>query len=430
LIKSADNDTSDDLPGSANFDKADDSDRLITATAYSSDGQLLQPVSGYDWGWQWAIADTSVVKDLGLSGLTADQIVVAGVAGVTDKSTVVTANVKMDGLANATFSGNGLSGSSNVYVFLCSNPWPAETNGNWQPWSDRCLDISGNTIPGCVNYNYKFYYCRDSGKAGTNDDLPAVADPALILGSSGNLVCSTDGTACSRQNASCGNNGTCIWNILKESYFFREAIPASGEIWDIKSTGQGGAINLSWYTPVSAVNPITSYKIYYGPTDGKSSSYVTALTASEAGCTVKDGKSYCSYTVSGLVTGKEYSFTVSALNDKKAESPLSGGKTIVPTDTTAPAAPTGLIAKISDNKLIFSWQANRDDAAYYRLFHGLFSGKVAESVDTSDKSTSVSLDLGNYRAGDHYFSLSAVDASGNVSERSAEIKVIVPETAN
>ena len=426
LIKSADNDPSDDVPGSANFDKADDNDRLVSAFAYSADDQLLQPISGYMWNWNWRITDTSVANNLNITGLTNNEIVVGGVAGVTDKSTQVVATVNMLGFKNATFTGDGLSGVSDLYVFLCSNPWPAEINGKWNPWTDQCTDAFGNNISGCVNYNYKFYYCRDAGKVGTADDLPAVTNPALILGSSGNLICSTDGTSCSKQNAACGDNGTCIWNVLKESYFFREAIPTAGEIWEIKSTGASGQVSLSWYTPINVATPITSYKIYYGPTSGKASSYITSLSLKEASCKVKDNKNYCSYIISGLVNGQTYSFKVSALTDKKTESLLSGSKEIIPTDTTAPAQPTGLSAKLTDTKLIISWNANNDDTMYYRLFHGLFSGKIAESIDTSDKTTSLSLDRSNYRSGDHFFHLAAVDDSGNTSLLSNELKVTIP----
>jgi Type IV secretion system pilin/Amyloid A4 N-terminal heparin-binding/IPT/TIG domain len=515
LIKTAENDTSDDDPSNiATFDKKSDNDRAAYSYAYSSDGQLLQSVPGYAWNWKWSINDNSVAHKLNITNLKANQIVLGAVSGVTDKSTKVTATIDMTNLANASFIGNNVSGSAELYVFLCANPWPNEINGTWNPWVDKCTDGAGNQISGCINYNYKFYYCRDAGQPGTADDLPAVIDPALILGSSGNLICSTDGSSCATAGASCGIGGTCIWNVLKESYFFREAIPQSGEVTEIRSTGAGEQVVLSWYSPVDT---FTSFKIYYGLISGKSSSYITSLSLAEANCNKKDGKIYCSYLVNGLNNAEKYTFKVSALTDKKVESLLSGGKDVLVTDTTAPAIPiwyndrntprvmfwsskvnqhfdltTGSWAtdpggrsgagidkleyckkfypdtvaiephktetittwrsagnegsftntlmsyrcipskanigsNILGDKLILSWAANTDDTLYYRLFHGLFAGKkAADSVDSPNNTTSLTFNLSDYRAGDHYFYLAAIDKSGNISLTSNEIKVIVP----
>jgi len=429
LIRSADNDASDDVPADAAFDTKSDNDRVVAAYAYSSDKQLLQPITGYNWNWKWNIADPSVAQNLNITGLKSNQMVVGAVKGVTDKSTKITATVDMSGFSNAMLDGNGLSGASDLYVFLCANPWPMEVDGKWSPWVDTnsCKDASGNTIA-CTNYNYKFYYCRDAGVAGTADDLPAVTDPALILGTSGgDLICSSNGTACPSAGGACGVNGTCIWNVLKESYFFREAIPQAGEIWEIKSTGAGGQVAVSWYTPISTTAPVTSFKIYYGLAGGKSSSYITSLNLSEASCIVKDGKDYCSYAINKLTDGESYYFKVSAITDKKAESPLSGSKEAIPTDTTAPAKPAGLKATISGEQIKISWTANTDDTLYYRLFHGIFAGKkAADSVDSPNNVNNLVVNTSSYRVGDNFFYLAALDKSGNLSATSDEIKVIIP----
>jgi hypothetical protein len=514
LIKTSENDKTDDTPGTNNFDKISDSDRAISASAYSSDGQLLQPVTGYSWKWDWKIEDSSVAQKVNISGLNMNQVVVKAVVGVTDKSTKVVATVNMDGYDNATFEGRGVDDYSSVYVFMCTNPWPMEIGGIWNPWIDKCLDNSGNPISGCLNYNYKFYYCRDAGAPGTNDDLPAVTDPALILGSSGNMMCSGSGTSCSK-DTDCSNGETCIWNILKESYFFREAVPQAGEIWEIRSTGAGGQVAISWYSPIIKEATTTAFKIYYGLVDGKTSSYVKSLTLTEASCVNNVTKLNCSYLINGLTDGAKYYFKVSALTDKKSESPLSGSKEVTPIDTTAPAVPSwyndknlgrimywggkvnqhfdlatgtwmtdpdgssgagidrltyckkfypGTISVepykletistwkssgnvgnhtatimsyhcvinnirdvvVSDDKLVINWTANKDDALYYRIFHGIFAGKKAsDSVDSANNATSVTLNKANYRSGDHFFYLAAIDKSGNISATSEEVKISI-----
>jgi hypothetical protein len=432
LISNLDNDISDDNPAMQTFDSKSDSDRMLGASAYSSDNQLLQPVSGYNWNWKWSILDSSVAKNLNTPGLPSNEIVVAAVSGITDRNTKITATVDMSNFktTNASFDGDNLKGVSDLQVFLCANPWPMERLGKWSPWLDNCKDNYNNDIAQCKEYNYKFYYCRDAGVAGTNDDLPAVTDPALILGSS-DLICSTDGASCSTQNAACGvsGSGTCIWNVLKESYFFREAIPQSGTITQLQSTGVSGQVSLSWMTPISNITTLKSFKIYYGLASGQTSSNVLEVSVTDAAC-VKNMDYRCSIKINNLNDGDSYYVKVSAVSDKNNESPLFGGNNVTPEDKVAPKAPIGLKSLLSTDKLMISWAANTDDAIYYRLFHGLFSGKISDSVDSGNLATSSVFNLSNYRAGNHYFYLSAVDKSGNISSKSAELLVTVPEVNN
>ncbi len=427
LINTEEGDISDDNPSSSLFDTKNDNDRALYARAYSSDKQILQPVPGYSWGWRWQISDDTVAQLVPLSGLTPDQKVVRSVSGITDQSTDVSASVDMTSINNNISTvGNGENDSTEVYVFLCANPWPTVRNGLWQPWYDKCVNRDGQPVPGCANYNYKFYYCRDSGEPGTADDLPAVVDPALIMGTSGSLVCSIDNSPCSSAGASCASGGTCIWSVLKESYFFREAAPLAGEIWDIQSTGASGEVRVSWTSPLSLDASITSFKLYYGPANGNTRSFIVTVMASSAACSVNNGRQVCSYTVRNLRDGDKYAFRVTALTDKQAESPLSGAREVIPTDTTPPMIPTGLKATLAGTQLTLSWTANADDTLNYRLFHGIFPGKMAaESFDSQDKATQMTLNAANYQVGNHYFYLAAIDTSGNVSLTSPEIMVTI-----
>ena len=428
LLNNPDNDITDDNPSDAKFDTINDSDRAFYANAYSKDGQILQPVVGYSWDWRWSLANQSVAQTVPLSGLPSDRQVVRSQAGITDDSTKITAMVDMDKAKNnISFAGNGFDDAADIQVFLCANPWPAVRNGLWQPWYDSCRDRNGRAVPGCLNYNYKFYYCRDAGEPGTADDLPLVIDPALILGSSGNLVCSTDNSPCSSSGAACGSGGTCIWSILKESYFFREAVPLAGEIWEIKSTGKGGELRLSWSSPLSLDVPISAFKLYYGLAGSNKQSFVKTIPLGSAACSPVDNKQYCSYAVSGLINDQKYVFRMTALTENQAESPLSGAREAFPTDTTPPEIPQGLKTELNGNQLTLSWTANRDDTKYYRLFHGIFPGKrAAESFDSQDKATKITLETNNFQSGSHYFYLVAVDASGNISLSSSEVQVIIP----
>ena len=428
LLNNPDNDVTDDNPESPSFDTVADSDRAFYVNAYSDDGQVLQPVIGYYWNWRWSLMNNSVVETVPLSGLAANQQVVRSISGVTDDSTKINAMVDMEGIGdNIFFVGSGSDDSADIQVFLCSNPWPSVRNGLWQPWYDSCRDRNGQIVPGCLDYNYKFYYCRDAGEPGTADDLPLVIDPALILGSSGNLVCSTDNSPCSVSGAACGNEGTCIWSVLKESYFFREAVPLAGEIEEIKSTGKGGQLQLTWSSPLSLDFPIVAFKLYYGLAGSNRQSFIKTIPLDIASCSIIEQKQFCSYVVDGLIDGEKYVFRMTALTEKQAESPLSGAREAFSTDTTAPAIPQGLKAELLGNELTLSWTSNRDDTQYYRLFHGIFPGKrAAESFDSQNKATRITLETNNFQSGEHYFYLSAIDASGNISLSSSEIRVLIP----
>lgn len=441
LIKTAENNSSDDNPLNANFNKENDSDRLLTAYAYSVDNQLLQPVSAYFWNWNWTIENNNVASKVDISGLDGDKIVVRAKDGVTDSATKVIAAIDMVNFSsagncnsnncscadsacsakccNATLEGDRINNFSDMYVFMCNNPWPMEKNGTWSPWFDISKDKDGKDV---VNHNYKFYYCRDAGGAGTADDLPAINDSALIFGANSNFVCSEGGTVCPAQGAACGpnNNGVCVWSVLKESFFFRESIPQTGEISNASDTGLGGQVQLDWYSP-SALT--ASYKIYYSSAQGNSSTTVVPVALNN--CTAQTGRYMCSFKVSGLTNGQKYNFRVSSVSDKKAESLLSGIREATPTDKTPAATPSEARADIVGAAIRVSWKPNTDDAVKYRIYHGVASKRYGESFDSALKASSFNFRADSYNTGEHFFAVSSLDPYGNESAKSNEAMVTI-----
>jgi hypothetical protein len=207
---------------SVGFDTVSDRDKAYLATAWSSDDQILQPVSGYSWVWNWAIDDTTIANFSTVSGLTADgeeQLVTIS-AGSSDASTNLTAGTVMDS-ANVIVS-TDKSQEVPIRIFICANPWPPVVAGSWSPAKDTSLGcVSGN----CSNYSYEFYYCRDSGDESTTaDDLPAISSGTGIVsvGQSSRKVCSNNRNLACTVDGDCGAGAFCIWDILKESYFFEQ----------------------------------------------------------------------------------------------------------------------------------------------------------------------------------------------------------------
>lgn len=473
LFQNTDNDPNEDDsdPQSNSFDTKNDRDKLFIANAYSADDQLLHPSSGYYWDWSWSSAKPSIASIATLNGLDANKALVLAASGVSDDSTVLSAQIDMNRFSapscnsssscvcaepdcvnnccNVYQDGDGMRAETPLFIFLCKNPWPAvnPTTLSWSPWYDTCSGAIGN----CANYNYKFYYCRDAGADGLSDDLPAMINPAVIRGTSDAMICSEGQTACSNLGAACGpdNNydgigdGFCIWNILKESYFFKEAVPQVGAITAAVDQENGDTVRLDWYGDSSLLynsnpNLMGKYRLYYAPVASGNMSFVDIkpndsyiVGISGPVCTPltpTEGEDYsCHYLLSGLQTGENYRFKISAISAAQVESPLSDEKTVVVSDAIAPATPQGFAGTIAGSqRLHFVWQANNDDTLFYRLYHGVSSGQYGESYDSDEQAVSMDLDLHQFSPGVHYFALSALDASNNESNKSAQITLVVP----
>lgn len=418
------------------FDKVADKDKLYSVKAYNSSGQLLHPVSGYSWDWDWSVEDSQILSLVQSPGLDDSQRLVEALAGTSDGESQVAAVVNMDAYrrengcqnCNSLFAGDGLQAVADAYVFTCANPWPpVSSNGSWSPWKDASNNCTvGDTA--CGNFNYKFYYCRDAGEAGTFDDLPAVSASPLTRSQSSQLVCSSDQSACSSAGSLCGldingdgaKDGLCYWDVLKESYFFRELILSGATISAATDTGAGGEIRLAWN---SAANSVKGYKIYYSPV-GKGATQIKEISAGNA-CTINGSAYSCNVVIGGLADGQAYSFRVTVISNNNTESALSEAKNATPSDTVPPAKPNGFSIKADSAKLHFSWLANSDDAVYYRVSHGLQSGKYGEYFDSSAGSLSLKIPSTTFGAGDHYFALSALDAYRNEGARTNELGLYI-----
>ena len=450
LFRTSDNDLDED-DGNVNsktFDTKADRDKLFTARAYSVDGQSLQPVTGYFWDWEFSISDTKIAVRTPVNNLETYRALITAQTGVTDGETSAKAIVKMDrfitgcqpgscscldascsnNCCNVYSGGDGFNAFANLYVFLCNNPWPPiSSDGNWSPWADSCV---GSITPNCADYNYKFYYCRDAGTAGTLDDLPAIINQAVIRGQSANLMCSSDREPCTNLGSLCGRDqngdgqkdGICSWNVLKESYFFREVIPASGEITEAIDQKTGGTVLVEWR---ANANQAEFYKIYYLKA-GKGNVQTKEVKASDA-CQIIGSIHQCRLLIGELTNNIAYIFNVSVISANRTESSLSNEKTATPTDQIAPATPRDLSASQSaSSTLTFTWIANLSDTAFYRLYHGIAAGRYGESFDSEKQATELSFALDEFVSGKNYFTLSALDASGNESAKSLEISVDIP----
>lgn len=214
--------------GNNTFDTIDDRDRVYTAKAWSTTDQLLQPVTGYSWSWVFSIDHPAYVDFSAVNGLPSDQKLLVVQPNISDKQTTLHSDIHFD--QSNYISTADKSASTTVRVFVCSNPWPPVSNSDyWFPEADgvNCNPGSGS----CNNFHYEFYYCRDAGDPNTtDDDLPAISSGTgtVSLGQSNRMICSNNNELECSTNPNnplygiCGN-GLCIWEILKESYYFQQS---------------------------------------------------------------------------------------------------------------------------------------------------------------------------------------------------------------
>ena len=124
------------------------------------------------------------------------------------------------------------------------------------------------------------------------------------------------------------------------------------------------------------------------------------------------GRATTSWTDTGLVNDTTYSYTVQT-HDTSGNWSVSSTPAVsaTPTDLTAPAAPTGLVATGGDGEVDLVWNANTElDLAVYRVFRD--GVQVAEVTGTDH------VDLGLTNDTEYSWTLVAVDTHGHPSEPS------------
>lgn len=354
-------------------DNVADSDKIFLARALSADNQVLASVTEYSWNWNWLsfmpqVADSVLVSP----ALSPDKKLIRAKENITDGHTTITATAVSAFTATADVPAFSLPATSTVWVFVCSNPWPSiSNNGTWSPWKD--------TDHGS-DHNFEFYYCRDRGNAGTADDLPTI----------------NSGTAATAPPT----------GVMKEFLFLREAMPDSLTLSTTTNTNvaQGNKAGLSWVAAtVPSGETLKEYKIYYGAGSGAHTNFATTTSNS--------------IIISGLTNGRIYYFSVTAKYNSGAESAYSNEVTFIPQDTTAPNTPVAPTVTSSAGQVRLNWTAVAD-AVSYKIYYGASSAVPAVSRNVGNATTYAVTNLSGGIS--YYFSISAIDAGGNESARSAE----------
>lgn len=445
------------------FDTIRDKDKLFTASAYSIDHQEIQGITGYNWDWELDILGNNVLDEITTTaGIEANQIFVEVAPNVRDDVEQIKAEINMDAYnpdencninCNTFLGGDGTYNISNVQVFICRNPWPSiKPDGSWQAFE--------------YDYNSKFYYCRDFGSSAYVDDLPAVTnEPVAPLKG----LCSISGTDCTKNsdcplgqtcvikgrcslsgdecssNMDCLEDELCINKVFREAYFFRQQGPSAGEILEVKNFAGaplGGEVKLKWEGPKNYIydNASSSFignnRIYYGIKNSGSMDYIDlSLTDQDSYCTTTLADYQCdNFILKGLDNNETYVFRMSAISQSKIETMFSNEIELIPLDVKKPNQP--FPCQINNynpgdeeiNISCYDLTSVINDISYLRFYHGLISGQYGQSFDSQIHSYSITLPTNLFNNNTtHYFAVSAIDAAGNESVKSAEMTILIED---
>jgi len=195
----------------------------------------------------------------------------------------------------------------------------------------------------------------------------------------------------------------------------------------VRAQAGDGAVALSWDTVITrtsgeAVQGYIGYNIYRGTEAGKIDDVPINREPLVAN----------TYQDTAVENGKAYYYRVRAVDRPGTpwrESLDSEEAAAQPRDLTPPEPPQGLTVIPGIGRVFLTWNENRErDLAGYRVYRSGKKGGEAELLTESPIRRTTYSDETVRPGMTYYYSLSAVDRSGNESARSREIKTSTEKT--
>jgi hypothetical protein len=186
----------------------------------------------------------------------------------------------------------------------------------------------------------------------------------------------------------------------------------------VTATAGAGSATISWTPPNNGGSPITSYTVT--PYVGSTAQTATTVTGSPPAS---------SATITGLLSGTAYTFTVTATNAIGTGPASPPSNSVTPTAQTVPAAPAGVVATAGISNVTVSWTAPGNGGSAITSYTVTpYIGSTAQTpttVNGSPPATSVALS-GLTNGTTYTFAVTATNAVGT-SVASAASNLATPE---
>jgi chitodextrinase len=170
-------------------------------------------------------------------------------------------------------------------------------------------------------------------------------------------------------------------------------------------TARDSSLSLSW--AANSESDLDHYDIYSGTREA------------DLRLTKQVDSSETSTTLEGLSNGTVYYAAISAVDSSGNKSALSVVRSATPTASTGGSfTPTNFTVVAGDGEIQVSWSSARDDIREYVVYWGTNSSALYQSERVDQNSRSVTI-TGLSNGTTYFVAVSAVDTSGNESDRTA-----------
>ena len=199
-----------------------------------------------------------------------------------------------------------------------------------------------------------------------------------------------------------GNTGTATTTVVLDT---TPPSPPTG----LTATPGDTVVDLSW--DANSESDLAGYNVYRSEVSGGPYTQINSQLVTEV-----------SYQDTDVEKSTTYYYVVTAVDNVGNESGNSEEVSVVPTDTTPPSAPTGLVATAGDTVVDLSWEANTEsDLAGYNVYRSEASSGPYNKVNAELITTTTYHDTGLTNGTTYYYVVTAVDNANNESTYSNEV---------